>query len=428
MLSLRHLPLRYRLPLINFTLNRLGRLRSADWAKAEGEAPLTHGPLTVSGFFNESQGIGEAGRLSLRAFQAAGFSVTAHDLRPCFKQILNRKAALPHKNGVWFIHANAPEVLVALMAHPPEQWAHTYRIAYWAWETSKAPSSWVFVADYLHEIWVPSLFVRDAVALTFHEAGRADLLARLRIMPHPVTNPSLGRPEQTDDATCEVLCLFDTKSSAARKNPWAVISAWRAAFPQASVHTRLTLKISDPESDPVTARRLKTEMADRPDIILVSTHFSETDMRAFMAGFDILISLHRAEGFGLSLAEAMAAGVVVIATDWSGNLDFMTHDNSTLIPAILVAVDDPDGTYTGLSHDPQQRWAEPDVEAASIALRDLVASPDRRLALAKAARCAIKGMTAAWHQDVLIGLPFNAWLGPNRHALEMRPAQSAQSG
>ncbi len=424
MLGLRHLPLRYRLPLIHGGLWKLAELRARDWPKACSGDEVRRGPFIVSGLLNESLGIGQAGRLTIRALRDAGYDVTEHDLRPAFRRILSQDARRPDVSekggdgGVWLIHANPSEALVAFLAHPPRSWAKTYRIGYWAWETTKAPKSWVFVADYFHEIWIPSDFVRDALARTFTAVGREDLLPRLRVMPHPVPAVPPQSPERRDQARrrfgltspCEALCLFDAKSSAARKNPWGVIDAWQRAFPQATPDARLTIKISDLSRDRASAARLSGLVGDRADMRLVSDHFSEGDMIAFIGAFDILVSLHRAEGFGLTLAEAMAQGVAVIATEFSGNMQFMTAANARLVPAAVVPVSDPEGPYTGLARDPEQGWGEPHLWAATIALRELVASKALRDDISAAARAAVRPLTEPWRQSALLELPFNHFL------------------
>lgn len=421
MLGLRHLPLKIRLPLIHGGLWQLAALRARDWAKADTTAYVRRGPLVVSGLLNESLGIGQAGRLTVRALREAGYDVTEHDLRPAFRKILTQDAAFPEDgggSGVWFIHANPSEAIVAFLAHPPASWANTYRIGYWAWETTKAPKSWVFVADYFHEIWVPSDFVRDAVARTFGQAGRDDLIKRLRVMPHPLPPVPPQTPERHEQARrrfgltkgCEVLCLFDAKSSAARKNPWGVIDAWQRAFPQPAPDARLTIKIADLRRDPVSAARLEDLTGRRADMRLVSDHFSEGDMIAFIGAFDILVSLHRSEGFGLTLAEAMAQGVAVIATGFSGNMQFMTDDNARLVPAAVVPVSDPEGPYTGLERDPEQGWGEPHLGAATVALREMVASKALREETSAAARAAIRPLSEPWRQAALLELPFSRFL------------------
>ncbi len=415
MLGLRHLPLRFRLPLIHGVLGFLARLRSGGWRKAYAGRPAG-GDLVVSGFLNEPLGIGRAGRLTVAALKTAGYHVIEHDLRPAFRRLLIGNAVLPDgPGGVWLIHANAPEALVALLAHRPAQWANRYRIGYWAWETSQVPRDWLQAADYLHELWVPSRYVHTALEAAMTEAGRYDLIPRIRLMPHPVPMlpPDEGRRDRArlrfglDPLRCEVLSLFDTKSSAARKNPWATIDAWQQAFPQPG-EARLTIKVTDLDRDRITARRLDALLASRPDIRLVDERLSDRDMQTFVAAFDILISLHRAEGFGLALAEAMAAGVAVIATAGSGNDDFMTAANARPVSARLVPVRDADGPYGHLEGQAGQVWGDPSIAEASKALLELVSSRTARDRLAVTGPEAVRALQSAWRREALIALPFNA--------------------
>ncbi len=419
MLRLRHLPLRFRLPLIHGTLWQLTRWRSRHWPRATPNDALKPGDFVVSGFLNESLGIGRAGRLSAAAFRSAGYFITEHDLRPAFRHILTGGADLPGKDGVWYIHANPAELMVALLAHAPAQWAGRYRVGYWAWETPKVPQSWVWMADFLHEIWVPSRYVFDALRTAFTAEGRLDLIDRLRLMPHPVPLPILkGYGERNalresfglQPGLVEVLSLFDTKSSAARKNPWGSIDAWTRAFPDSAETARLTLKASDLGDDRATAQRLNAVLAERDDIRLVVDRFSDADMDRFTTCFDIVLSLHRSEGFGLPLAEAMAAAVPVIATGYSGNVDFMSAGNARPIPYDLIRIDDVDGPYTGLEKDPGQVWADPDLDAGARAIRELVDSHALRQSLGKAGRETVRQLSEPWRAEALAAMPFNAWL------------------
>lgn len=405
---LRRLPLRYRLPLIHGGLEAIALTRSGGWPRNDELRP---GPLVVSGFFNESLGVGRAGRMSADALEAAGHAVIRHDLRPAFRHIPDGKAVLPGASagGVWLIHANAPEALVALMTHPPDQWRHRYRIGYWAWETPQAPAQWARVARWLHEIWTPSAYVRDALLRAFEASGQTHL-PHVRVMPHPLLGAAPA-PDRTRFGLsangCEVLSLFDVQSSPARKNPWASLEAWLAAFPAPSPAATLTLKVS--ALDVATEARLKARIGIRSDIRLYTERLSDADMDRFIASFDILLSLHRSEGFGLGLLEAMQAGVCVVATDGSGN-DFLDESNGYPVPYRLIPLNDPDGPYSAVPAAPAQVWAEPDLDAAATLLREL--SGDRTLRSAKrdAARTTPARLNTAWSPQALNAFDFNRWL------------------
>jgi glycosyltransferase involved in cell wall biosynthesis len=205
----------------------------------------------------------------------------------------------------------------------------------------------------------------------------------------------------------EALCLFNTRSTATRKNPWAVLDAWIQAFAEPNPKARLRLKVQNLDEDPPAKERLANLCGDRPDISLSTAQFDARTMMEFIASFDAIVSLHRSEGFGLTLAEAMAMGVTPIATGWSGNMDFMRDDNSFPVPYDLVPVHDPSGLYGGLfgRPDPGQLWAAPRIADAALALRRAVADPTRAQRV-NAARATIAELNEAWSARALSALPF----------------------
>jgi glycosyltransferase involved in cell wall biosynthesis len=411
---LRRIPVKYRLPIIHSALWSLAAFKSRHWPKAKASDVIKPGPLMVSGFFSESSGIAQGAKDIVAAFDAINQPVISHDVRTSFAGFIKGRAQFPtaETGGVWLLPINPAETVIAFMAHDVETWRHRYRIGYWAWETTLAPQTWVWVAQYLHEIWVPSLFVRDALIAAFIRAGKPELSDRLRIMLHPMRDFSSVTPDRQafglSPDLCEVLCLFDMNSAHSRKNPWAVIEAWTLAFPQSSPQARLRLKVQNLDNDPATRRRFEQLLATRDDITLFDKRLSDEHMRRFMASFNVLISLHRSEGFGLTLAEAMAMNVGVIATGWSGNMAFMTEANSYLIPCHLTAIEDPAGMYGGLMgrRDNKQQWAEPDVEAAAKALKEAVTVPEKRaLKIAVAKATLHQNMNAPWSREALSALP-----------------------
>jgi glycosyltransferase involved in cell wall biosynthesis len=185
-----------------------------------------------------------------------------------------------------------------------------------------------------------------------------------------------------------VLAGFDLKSNAARKNPWAALDAYERAVPEPGL-ARLVLKVASAGHDPEAYRRLEARAAARPDITLINRHLSDEAMRRLMASVDVVVSLHRSEGFGLFLAEAMWLGKPVVATGWSGNMDFMDAASAGLVRYSLVEAGEEAGPYAG------GRWAEPDVEHAAALLGRLVRDADHRAAMGKAALAKAEAVFAA---------------------------------
>lgn len=411
------LPLKYRLPLTYFALWAIAWFRSHFWPKLIEPNKIKQGPLIVSGFFNDTSGIGRAGRLTLDRLRACGLTPIVDDLRHSFRHVFRAGKAFATNDdgGVWFIHANAPESLIALLAHGVKSWSGRYRIGYWAWETSCVSAFWVWVAPFFHEIWVPSRFVYDALYEGFRRANRADLIVRVHIMPHPVAVDIEAKPDRArfglNPYACEILCLYDVNSASTRKNPQGVICAWLLAFPETVPFVSLRLKVQNLSHDLKTHKQLQQLIKSRTDISLIDTVFDDKGMASFLASFDGLISLHKSEGFGLSLAEAMSMGVTVIATGWSGNLDFMNADNSYLVDYRLIPVSDPSGSYGGLfgKEDPKQLWAEPNTASAAAALKRLIATNNNRQdkqTMATAAKASIEALNQPWQLEALRTKPF----------------------
>jgi glycosyltransferase involved in cell wall biosynthesis len=155
------------------------------------------------------------------------------------------------------------------------------------------------------------------------------------------------------------------------------IAAFKAAFGKSPAHL-FVLKLSGVEAYPEDVALIRAAIGDAPNIRLMTQTILEAELRGLILASDIVLSLHRAEGFGLIPATAMLLGRAVVATGWSGNLDFMTPETSALVSYRMIPATDPRGTYDF----PNSNWADPDIEDAALRLRELAADAPARMALA----------------------------------------------
>jgi glycosyltransferase involved in cell wall biosynthesis len=236
------------------------------------------------------------------------------------------------------------------------------------WELPRYPSVWARQLDRFDEVWAASSFIASAIepqvsVPVVHLPVASEIrMSRLRSRRY------FGIPE----ASYAFLFFFDLRSYVARKNPYGVIEAFTRVLEQRPwARTSLVMKVHGSANAPSAARELSEKIAELGDrAILIDRLLDEDDTHNLIRACDAFVSLHRAEGIGLGLAEAMWLGKPVVGTAYSGNLDFMTAETSHLVPYELVKV--PEGAYP---HWQDQCWAEPDVDAAAAAMLALLDDP-----------------------------------------------------
>jgi glycosyltransferase involved in cell wall biosynthesis len=380
--------LRIKSALYNRLLRAIIAFRARAWPKQKSSHKPLDSDIIITGYLNENLGIGRAGRLSYEALKSLGRPIVVQDLRALSRNmIFGQPLSMKELNGaVWFVHANAPEAELALHRIDWRDWQNSYRITYWAWETSLAPRSWVKTARYFDEIWVISQFVYDAFAKRFIIEGEPELISALRLVPLPIQPTANIIPQKTrfglSEKKVSVLCLMDGRSGFSRKNPEGAIKAWLLAFPEPCLSAELILKFHHVEPSDQTLLKLATQTRNRADIKLLNIVLRSEDIEIFIASADIILSLHRAEGFGLVLAEAMFNGVSVLATGYSGNMSFMYELPKTCVNYSIVASD---STYAGKD----SYWAEPDYLDAANKLKLLIQDANIRKALAEKSKMSI---------------------------------------
>ena len=314
------------------------------------------GPPVLVGFFSGTSGIAQSVQLASRALDHLGLGHVKQDVG-------DLSAPPPPKvrtSSAWLYHLNPPELLTLWRAWDVSHLAGP-RFGYWAWELPKAPRLWRRAARVMDGVILPSRYTANAMG----PATRS-----IHVVPHPMFPDDftgiVRRSPRSSDGAFKVVALFDFKSSVARKNPLAVLAAHQAAF-GCDPSAQLCVKTHNSDISPELAKMLRS--AAGSNVQFVDGVWDRARVLDFIAQADVLISLHRAEGFGLTMAEAMMVGTPVVATGWSGNLDFMDSETACLVPCSHQRVVDAQGIYRG------QIWAEPDVTAAADHLRRLRGDP-----------------------------------------------------
>ena len=366
------------------------------WAGPENTGPSVTLPkrgralapgASVIGPIQYETGLGEAARGTITAVEHVGIACTKIVApivlnAPRGTYYRDEELGVQLNRTVNIFHLNGPE-MNTIHRHWKNPWRKDQRnAAFWVFELTEIPDSWVVHARGLHEIWTPSTFARDAI--------QAKLSIPVHVIPTPVTSVFPERVSRAefglpDSAFC-VLAGFDLNSGRARKNPDAAIAAFKLAHASyRDLH--LVLKVSNADKNWRAMRELRESLGGISSVTFVTESMTRHRLTRLQASCDVFLSLHRSEGFGLHLCECMALGRPVIATDWSASRDYLNSSNGVPVPFRLVE--------TGGAMGPESRnclWAEADVSFAAVELVKLAGDRQRLRRLGEAASATIKRM------------------------------------
>ena len=333
------------------------RAARPDTRVAKSSAPLRNAPWGVNlvGYSRSAPGLGDDAHRLIDALDAAGT-----DVLPI--EALAGKAAGQAAFPLNLICIDTDLVPEFVREVGQEFFAGRYSIGLSLWDAGPPPERWRPSSSLLDELWAPSAYV---AALLEPAATVPVQTIRMPAQPRRVTSRSRADLGLPDDQFVFVTS-FGGPDAAGRANPAATIAAFRQAFAPADGPS-LLLHCGAHAHDSSFREQLEQAVAGNPDIHLIG---GDVDVAALTALGDAYVSLHRAEAFGPRMAEAMWLGKPVIATGYSGNLDFMTDDNSYLVRHRLVGI--------GPGHEPYAadgEWAEPDIEHAASLMRKLVDDP-----------------------------------------------------
>lgn len=256
-----------------------------------------------------------------------------------------------------------------------ERSPRSHRVAYWYWEFDTVPESWLQQAETVDEVWTATEFVANGL--------RKRLSIPVRTMFPGVHLASFERRDRQyfriDPNEFVFLFNFHMNSVMERKNPLGLIRAFKQAF-RSDERATLVLKTMYGHHHPHLFEEL-TKAASAANIRIIDEIYAPSDVLALTEVCDVYVSLHRSEGLGLTMAEAMLLGKPVIATNYSGNLDFMNDWNSLLVPCKLVKLGRPMPPY-----DANSEWAEPSIEHAALLMRRLFKEPELARAIGQRAK------------------------------------------
>lgn len=318
--------------------------------------------INVAGFAQSVYGIGDSTRAMWRAVQATGV--------PC--ALINIRSPVHSNEDVSlreFAQSNPYRINLMTFSFDysrrfyrdmgPRFFAGRYNIGLWYWEAERFPVRWHSSFDYYDEIWTPTEFVRKSIA-------SVSPIPVFKITPPLNIHGREAEPNRSRFGLPEnaylFLFTFDFYSTVQRKNPAGVIAAFQRAFRRDDAAV-LVLKSINVEQNR-EAREELGRQSEGANIIFLDAHISAREMDSLLASADCYVSLHRSEGLGLGMAQAMYLGKPVIGTNYSGNLEFMNPKNSLLVDYTMTESTEEEGSY-----ERGTRWADPDVGQAANFMR-----------------------------------------------------------
>lgn len=324
-------------------------------------------PIEVIGFFESYSGIGESARLCALSLRDSGFKVKCTSVEAVYRKTAAFSWPLDgfyhgdDKPSIRIFHLNPPMLPPAIFSLGFNAYKQSYNIGYWAWELEDIPSEWQSAVKYVNAVMTPSTFTTKAVKKHTHTPVMTVL--------HPVDynlqgiNTGIKSKLGVPASSFLISSIFSFGSALERKNPESLIISFKKAF-VSNEDVRLVLKSNSGNAE--EKGKIMDLIAHDSRITLIDESWDRADVLGLIKESDLYASFHRSEGFGLTIAEALLLNTPVIATNWSGNMDFCNELNSFLVETDLVPVisNNPEFKESG-----NQVWAEVKPDSAITTLK-----------------------------------------------------------
>lgn len=338
--------------------------------------------VNLVGYFSSGLGVGEVARLLVDGVRRAGIPYALHTSNETVGRLRTEFVSETSEDRYTITIATITAEQLPLVAREVGRslLSDCYLVGLWAWEVADFPD-FAESMELVDEIWALSEFSRSAIA--------ARTAKPARVIPVPIRDPGPHQPLDRETLSLTegpyFLFVFDYLSIFERKNPLGLVRAFTRAFDEGE-GPLLVIKSINGDHCRADREHLRALCGERNDVYLIEEYLPAETVSSLMGEATAYVSLHRAEGLGLTLAEAMARGRPVIGTGYSGNLEFMNPTNSLLIDYELVPIGPGIPAYPASSV-----WADPDLDAAASAMRWVVQHPDEARELGHNGRASVLG-------------------------------------
>lgn len=337
--------------------------------------------INVIGDFQARNGLGQSARIVLNQLKRSSIDYKEYPFslvnKTKIKNLANNEKNLLYSINLF--HIQPYEIGEVFLFCGKTIWDEHYNIGFCIWELEEIPDDWLEYLTLFDEIWTPSIFSANAF--------KKKINLPVCVIPYSI---EMEVDENYDRRYFGLplerflfLVMYDSHSTIERKNPQGAISAFQKTFSPEDNRVGLIIKINNATSKEIS--KLRNMTADYKNIYFLTEPYNKMEVNSLINCIDAIVSLHRAEGFGLVLAEAMALGKAVIATNWSANTEFMDEETACLVGFKKVSIQSTSGHYKkGMN------WAEPNIEQAEDFMYKLVNDNSFYSKIANNARMAIE--------------------------------------